>query len=252
MINKLFPLLNIIDCWLAGILPLAVRLSIYGALAGFFSITIYAKLSPQASIIKLKKKTRSLQREMLKVDLVFADFMRISRENLITSLRLFVTVLGPALVSALPVVFLALWIHTYLAYEAPGNLNDLVATTKDDNINLSLLHDNKFNEIVDDEIEKGNLTYSKIKVMADDTLIYSGNPLSPAMPVIHKKQWWNVFFKKPAGYILKDAPVDSIRLNISKKRVINWMPDWAAGWEAPFFIFVLLAALGIKLGFRIA
>jgi replicative DNA helicase len=79
MISELFPVLNLVDRWLAGLLPLAVRLSIWGALAGLFSMIIYAKLSPQASIAKLKTKIRSLQREMLRLDLKFVDFLRLSR-----------------------------------------------------------------------------------------------------------------------------------------------------------------------------
>ncbi len=252
MINKLFPLLNIIDGWFAGVLPLAFRLSIWGALAGILSIIIYAKLSPQASIKKLKKKTKSLQREMLNVDLEFADFLRLSKENLKTALRLFITVLGPAIVSALPVIFLAIWIHTCLAYEAPTSLSNLVATTEDDNINLLLFSDTNFNKNINNEIENHDLLHSKIVVMADNTVIYSGNPLSPATPVVYKHRWWNVLHDNPAGYVVKDAPVDSIRLNINKKQIIGWLPNWAAGWEMPFFVFLLITALGIKLGFRVA
>jgi hypothetical protein len=247
MINELFPLLNIVDGWLAGLLPLSIRLSIWGALAGIVSITIYAKLSPQASIAKLKKNTRRLQREMLSIDLEFADFLSLSKENLKTSFRLFFTVLGPALVSAIPVIFLALWIHTCLAYEAPQETDDLVVTTQDKNIKLHL-----FAKTNEDEICKHNLENSKaIMVMADGKVIYSGTPLSPPTSVIHKKQWWNFLLSNPAGYIVDDAPIDNIRLNISRKQIIKWMPNWAAGWEIPFFVFVLIAAFGIKLGFRI-
>jgi len=250
MIRELFPALNMVDRWLAGLLPFAVRLSMWGVLAGSLSITIYAKLSPQASITNLKKKTWSLQRKMLCIDLEFVDFMRLSKENLKTSLRLFATVLGPALVSALPVIFLAIWIHTCLAYEAPPTLNDLVVTAADGNVDLCLLRHT--NEISRDEIHNHDIASPKaIVVMADNKVIYSGNPLSPPTPVIHKKRWWSVLLDSPAGYVVEDAPIDGIKLNLSKKQAVKWMPDWATGWEFPFFVFVLLAAFGIKLVFRI-
>ena len=137
MISKLFPVLNMVDGWLAGLLPLAARLSMWGALAGTLSITIYAKLSPQASITKLKKKTRGLQRKMLCLDLKFGDFLRLSKENLKTSLRLLATVIGPALVSVLPVLFLATWIHTCLAYEVRDASDDLIVTAADGNGGLA-------------------------------------------------------------------------------------------------------------------
>ena len=95
MISRLFPALNTVDGWFAGLLPFVFRLMIWGALGGTLSILMYARLSPQASIKGLKKKMRGLQREMLGLDLEFADFMRLSIENLKTSLRLFAAVLGP-------------------------------------------------------------------------------------------------------------------------------------------------------------
>jgi hypothetical protein len=252
MISELFPVLNLVDRWLAGLLPLAVRLSIWGALAGLFSMIIYAKLSPQASIAKLKTKIRSLQREMLRLDLKFVDFLRLSKENLTASLRLFGIVLGPGLVSALPVLLLVVWIHTSLAYEAPDARDDLVVTAADGNVDLRLLRHHNLDTVARDETGDHERTSSEvIVVMADDKVIYSGAPLSPPTPVIHKRRWWSVLLDSPAGYVVEDAPIDSIRLNLSKKHVVKGMPSWAAGWEFPFFIFVFLAALGIKLGFRI-
>ena len=252
MIRELFPALNMVDRWLADLLPFAVRLTIWGVLAGSLSIIIYAKLSPQASIAKLKKMTWSLQRKMLCIDLEFVDFMRLSKENLKTSLRLFATVLGPALVSALPVLLLAVWIHTCLAYEAPSTPNDLVVTDAGGNVDLRLICHTNMDEISHDEINDHELTSPEaIVVIADNKVIYSGNPLSPPTPVIHKQRWWSVILDSPAGYVVEDAPVDSIRLNLSKKQVVKWMPNWATGWEFPFFVFVLLTSLGIKLVFRI-
>jgi hypothetical protein len=222
-------------------------------LAGVLSITIYAKLSPQASIAKLKKNTRRMQREMLSIDLEFADFLRLSKENMKTSVRLFVTVLGPALVSAIPVIFFALWIHTCFAYEAPVIPDDLVVTAENRDIELRLFSGSQMDEISGNEIHNRNLADSDaIVVMASNKVIYSGTPLSPPTPVIHKKRWWNVILTNPAGYLVEDAHIDSIRFNMSKKQVLKkWMPGWATGWEIPFFVFVLLSALGIKLGFRI-
>lgn len=253
MINKIFPVLNTLDGWLALLLPFAFRLMIWGALAGALSIIIYAALSPQDSIKRLKKKIRSLQREMLGLDLEFPDFLRLSKENLKTSLRLFVIVLGPGLVSVLPVLTLVIWLHTCLAYEAPEALGDLVTMSADENIDLSLSTLNNSNRLSEDEILKnGSVSSPTVVVMADGKVVYSGDPLSPPTRVIYKRRWWNVLLESPAGYVVDDAPIESIKLNISRKQVVKWGPNWARGWEFTFFVFVFIAALGIKLGFRIA
>jgi len=119
MISRLFPALSTVDGWLAGLLPFALRLMMWGALSGTLSILIYAKLSPQAAIKDLRKKIRGLQREMLSLDLEFTDFLKLSGENLKTSLRLFAIVLGPGLISVLPVLPQPTWIHICVAHEAP-------------------------------------------------------------------------------------------------------------------------------------
>ncbi|MHC4168727.1 MAG: EMC3/TMCO1 family protein, partial [Planctomycetota bacterium] len=164
MISRFFPALNTVDGWLAGLLPNTVdgwlagllpfvfRLMIWGALGGALSILVYARLSPQASIKKLKKKMRGLQREMLGLDLEFADFMRLSSENLKTSLRLFAAVLGPGLVSVLPVLLIAVWIHTCMAYEAPASQDDLVITAQDENVELRLITRNNQDNSPGEEI----------------------------------------------------------------------------------------------------
>lgn len=253
MISRLFPALNTVDGWLAGLLPFVFRLTVWGALAGTLSIIIYARLSPQASIKRLKKKIRGLQREMLGLDLEFVDFLRLSKENLKTSLRLFAAVLGPGFVSVLPVLLLAVWLHTCMAYEAPESPGDLVATSADGSTDLRLATHNDLDKLYQDEIRDHAPAGSEaIAVMAGEKVVYAGDPLSPPTPVIHKRRWWSVLLDSPAGYIVEDAPIDSIRLNLSKKQVVKWMPNWARGWEFPFFVFVFLAAFGIKLGFRIA
>lgn len=253
MISRLFPVLNAVDGWLDALFPFIFRLMLWGALAGTLSIMIYAKLSPQASIKRLKKKIRGLQREMLGLDIEFANFMRLSTENLKTSLKLFTVVLGPGLVSVLPVLILAVWLHACLAYEVPEVPGDLVATSVDENIDLRLVAHNDPNRLYQDEILEHNSASSPaVVVMADDKIVYSGDPLTPPTRVIHKRRWWSVLLDNPAGYVVEDAPVDSIKLNVSRRQAVKWGPDWARGWEFTFFMFVFIAALGIKLVFRIA
>ncbi|MHC4356463.1 MAG: hypothetical protein ACYS0H_27485, partial [Planctomycetota bacterium] len=130
---------------------------------------------------------------------------------------------------------------------------DLVITAQDENVELRLITRNNQDNSPGEEIrDRDQANSEEIVVMAGDKIIYSGAPLSPPTPVLHKRRWWSVLLSSSAGYISEDAPVDSIRLNLVKIQVVKWMPNWAKGWEVPFFVFVFVAALGIKLRFRIA
>jgi hypothetical protein len=123
----------------------------------------------------------------------------------------------------------------------------------DQNINLSLVTHNDPNRLSQHGIlENGSESSPTVMVMADGKVVYSGDPLSPPTRLIHKRRWWSVFLDNPAGYVVDEAPVESVKLNVSRKQAINWGPNWMRGWEFTFFVFVFIAALGIKLGFRIA
>jgi hypothetical protein len=252
MINKLFPVMNAIDIGLSSVLPQLARICLWGALAGGLSIAVYARISPQTSITELKKKANDLRHRLLDVDLAFTEFLRLSKENVKTSLRLLSVVIGPAIISAFPVLFLATWMHTTQGFEAPPSHETLSVMAVEGDINIQL---NGFTD-ADRSLSTESPSYKeksnfKIVVKADGKTVYSGYPLTPPTPFIYKKKWWNYFFDNPAGYLSEDAPMESIRLNISKRRFVKWMPEWGEGWEFPFFGFVFLIAFGIKVAFRI-
>ena len=140
-----------------------------------------------------------------------------------------------------------------MAYDAPASPDDLVVTAADGNVDLRLVVENRPDKFSHEQIRDPDPANSeKIVVMAGDKVVYSGTPLSPPTPALHKRRWWSFLLNSPAGYVVDDAPVDSIRLNLTKRQVVKCMPNWGQGWEFPFFVFVFVAALSIKLGFRIA
>ena len=109
--GSVYAALGAVDGWIAHILPLAIRLLVWGALAGALSLLLYAWLSPQAKLSNFKTRLRELRGELTNSELEFAEFLKLSKENMRTALVYLALVLGPALVSVLPVLLLASWLH---------------------------------------------------------------------------------------------------------------------------------------------
>lgn len=112
--------LNLVDHWLAGMFSELPRVCLWGFCAGILGLFLYAAASNQTEIGKLKREARTCRRRLLDPTLGDADFLRLTKLNLKVSLRLLAWVTGPALLSALPILMVALWMNTF--YSNPGIL----------------------------------------------------------------------------------------------------------------------------------
>lgn len=104
--------LSLVDNWLAGHFCELSRTCIWGFSAGVMGLFIYAAASNQAAIGELKREARRCRRKLLDPTLDDAEFARLARLNLKVSLLLLARVTGPALLSALPILIIAIWMNT--------------------------------------------------------------------------------------------------------------------------------------------
>lgn len=246
MINKLFPLLNAVDDFLSNIISLSLRLCFFGLIAGVLAISIYAKISPQASINSLKQRGRKLRQKMKNSEMEFKAFYSMAIENLKISLKLLCIIIGPALISAIPVLILSAWIHTYYGYNFWQSAPKDFLVKPEPGYNIKLVFHEK------DNIQSGKLTdinyenINKMTIFINGNSIYTGDPFRPPAPLLYKRKWWNILIGNSAGYLAEDAPVDYIHLNFQKKVILGWTPKWVSGWVLPFFVSVLVVALVMK------
>lgn len=75
-------------------------------------------------------------------------------------------------------------------------------------------------------------------------------PEHPA-PVVHKRQWWNALIGNPAGYLPPQGPAEAIYLDLPKKQMLAFGPDWMRGWEFLYFVLLVAGSLGLKHFWRI-
>lgn len=254
MLNAVFPVMNAVDAWLAYGLPLVVRVSLWGVVAGIAAMGIYAAASNQQAIPTLKDKSRDLRRKMLDPSLEeYSEFVALAKETFKVTFGLLGKVMGPVFLAALPVLVIASWLDTFHGYSLPDKSQPV-------SITLVPVH-SEFNieprEVLPDKMD------GKIKMLApaklsdpvsfyvNDQMVYQGNVFALPAPVIAKKTWLNFFLANEAGYLQQDSPVDEIHIHFPPKPIHNGLPDWAAGWEWTFFISIFLVSLPVKLIFKI-
>jgi hypothetical protein len=103
--------------------------AIYGIACGLVSSLVYAVSSNQPRISELKARAGSLRQKLYGETLEPREFMRLSWQNVRTSFQLLGSTLGPALLSALPVVLAAHWIAVFYAFALPPGDQPLEMTT---------------------------------------------------------------------------------------------------------------------------
>ena len=211
---------------------------------------IYYMLSNQSKISSLKKNIKDLQQKIMNNNLEYAEFIDLSKENLKISFLLLLKALGPAVVSSIPVIIIAFWLQVYFSYSMPQKgfllqINPMPEITK------LVITSESLKKIKNNTYVVISKKTDNISIYEDSQVVYTGNIFSPAVPVIYKRQWWNILMENPAGYLKDASSVEKIIFNFSRKPVIKALPDWISGWELPYLAFILIASLTVKIVFRI-
>lgn len=253
MLTQLFfSVISSVDQALAVILPLGLRIFVWGIGAGMATITVYACLSFQKTIASLKQRSRELRKEMLGTDLSGHEFAALVKENLRLSLGLLGRVFFPALPAAVPVLLVAFWIVITHGYQFPGEGEPIVLEADTSEVNLQVrpadyVQKSEGHEVFMDPDARGQ----KITLLVGGTTIYSGRPFEYAVPSLQKKQWWNTIVGSPVGYLRVQAPVDQVNISVSPARIFPHVPWWLGRWELVYFLGVFAGAMCIKWMFRI-
>jgi hypothetical protein len=252
MVNAIFPALTAVDNVLASLLPAVLRVLLWGGVAGALAMAVYSLTSNQGGIARLKAETRGLRRRMLDPDLEQAEFARLIRANLKASFALLGKTLLPGLLSTVPVLLIAAWVSAFYGYALPPNSDRVTLHFEPRVAGIAIEPEARARSL-------GDAVWAVAPPAADETLTivssgataYVGNPFAPPVPEVAKRQWWNVLLGSEAGYVDRDANVDRIVFGVPRLRLVDGLPDWLAGWEASYFLGILVAAVALKFGLGI-
>jgi hypothetical protein len=244
------PLFDIIDGALAMAMPAMLRLVIWGILAGWITMVVYRLLSNQEKIGALKVLQKEQQKNIAEFDGEFSELLPMIRDTLALGMRQLGFSLGPALLATVPVVFIVIWVAGEFGHVLPDAKSEVFLSIEPVNsdINWSSTSEVRVNEggwIVNWPLQEQSLT------MLEGRQPLLELPLERAIPVIHKKRWWNMLMANPLGYLPKGGKTDVIYIDLPEAVVIRSGPDWVRGWMFSFFMSFLLSSFGFKLLLRL-
>jgi hypothetical protein len=245
------PFLTWCDQVMAVGLPAYLRLILWGALGSVLSMGFYRLVSPQRKLSAVKAEIRSLRNSLLGYDGDFAGLWPLMSRSICASLKQVGLALGPAMLASLPVLFLIVWLSNAYSYglPVPGETVEIAVTPAGPDLGW------KPRQVAQRTGETWRITWPS---EAEEISLNDGSdnpllalPVVAAVPVIHKKAWWNHLIGNPLGYLPSSSQVERVEIALPPRRVFGYGPDWAAGWEAVFFAAIVLFSLAIKFLFRI-
>lgn len=225
--------------WTDGLLARAVaetaRVVIWAAAAAVLSMLLYWLLSPQRRLRLLAVEERALRERLSDTSAQLSDGLNSAGRLLRLALLRIGLVLLPACIAALPVVCIMAWLHTHYAYaippadaEVPVRVEPQAATAR---------------------FVAG--APARVEVHNGDGALLQSVPIDAAVPVVHKRVWWNALIGNPLGYLPDDSAIERIEIGLPAKRYLAIGPAWMRSWEALFITALLAGSLAIKLLFRI-
>lgn len=251
LLNLLFPVLGGLDAAL-GFLPAAWRVVAWGALSGALAMGLYALLADQGRIRAQKAEMQAIRAALASARDDFAETMRLSRRNLAASLKLLGIVIGPAVLSSLPLLAVIAWLAGQYGYEAPAPGTPVPVALEPAAGDVTV---EPPQALVREAGGQQRLLWpapgAPVRFVDAQGVVYDGPPPGVPATIAHKRLWWNWLWGNEAGYVRPDAAVEAISFALAPRRLVPGVPDWLGGWEAAYFLSVLVASLAIKLAFRI-
>lgn len=225
------PFLSLIDGWLGNFLPAWVRLLLWAALGAFVSMELYRLASPQKRIAGIKVALRQAQERVSGFDGEFEDAWPHIRRMLSLAFRRVALVFPATILASLPLLFVILWLDSHYGNMFPPENEPVEVAVADG-------YEGRW-------IDNGG-SAPHAEILNREGTPVAEVPVENPVPVIHKRQWWNLLIGNPAGYLDDQLPFDRIDIALPRQEVLPFGPEWLRGWEILFLGSMMLFALLLK------
>jgi hypothetical protein len=240
------PVLTWLDQALSAVVPAAGRLVLWGLVAAALSMALYAALSPQQRLRRVRDEAVEARRALDRFEGDFGEARPLMARMFATSMKQLGLVLAPAVLASLPLLFMMAWLYGAFSYVLPERPGAVALRTLPAGYEASV----QPNQVA---------SYSGVAVAEVPALVVRDGrgrvveerPMSAPVTVLHKEQWWNLLIANPLGYLADDSPLEWVEIDLPRREVLPFGPWWLRTWEFVFFTTLVAASLAIKLLFRL-
>jgi hypothetical protein len=241
------------------VLPLPITLWIWAFVSGWATMWVYREVSNQEKLAALKPQVKAVQQKLATYDGEFAGLLPLIRENFRLSGRHIGLAIGPAVVAGIPVLFVLVWASNVYGVHFPEvgdrinlEIESVEVPRRAENWTWTGVAPRLLPSAVDEPLRWGldwpDGLFSLAPASGGAALQL---PPDVAVPILHKRAWWNLLIGNPAGYLPDDHPVESIRLGLPSHEVLPAGPDWVRGWLFTYFVVLVVVSLGFKFYWRV-
>jgi hypothetical protein len=245
------PIFSAVDGLVAPVLPEGLRLALWAALGAAASMGLYRLIAPQAALARLKAEAAAARAALAAYDGEFAGLGPLIARSLGLSARHLALGLGPAAAASLPLVCLLAWVDTTYGHRLPQPGEAVAIEALPAGSPLAWAPAGAAQPAAPGWRVAWPAAGAPVRALDGAGAALLELPLTVAVPVVHKRQWWNLLIGNPAGYLPEGTAVEAVGVALPPRRYLAFGPDWARSWEVPFFTVLIACSLAIKLAFRI-
>lgn len=246
------PFFSWVDLLLQDVLPPMGRLVFWGLVGSALPMWLYAVLSSQKKLSQLKTEVAKTRKALADYDGDFAGAWQLIRQSLKLSFKQIGLALGPTIIASLPVLFLLVWLSTAYNYSLPeaGTIIDIKIVPTSAQVQW----------LPQPQSEQKEGKWQISWPTSEESLLLHNStskqllvsfPLSEPVPIVHKRQWWNILFGNPVGYLPNESNVESVEIALPENKYLQFGPTWMHSAEVFFLLIVIIGSLAIKIIFRI-
>ncbi len=221
--------------------PLLVTI-ILGFTCGAGSMWLYAAISPQAELTVLKNRVRELRQAISDTD-DEDELLNLTRQLLAASFAHLRKVILPVVLSSIPVLFVAVWIDRQFSLVEPQPGRIVAINWEPPSIAVHPESADLVEAPGGLELTWPGSGHVTVPTVAADTIQLT---MERPPALLHKRQWWNILFGNPAGYLPDQAGIDQISVEWPQRHWLPWGPPWASGPLAVFFVIIFAISMIIK------
>lgn len=239
------PLFGAVDGILGLALPPFIRLALWGVLAGWLTMVAYRHLSNQERIGELKRAQKDRQRQIAEFDGEMDELLPLIFGTLRLGFRQLGLAIGPALLATIPVLFLVAWVAGGFGYIKPPTRSVVEITFVPEDAQLAVQPSSAATAVESGWQVEWPPAETPV-ILSSGGTAFLALPTKQAVPVIHKKQWWNVLFANPIGYLPDELALEQVDIGLTPQQFIPFGPGWLRGWMFLFFFVFLLSSVAFK------
>jgi len=253
-----------IDRALRSVLPAAPAIAIWALISAWLTMWVYGRTSNQVGLASIKREVRSLRRNIRDYNGQFSGLVPLLAHNLRLSLKQLALAIGPAILAGLPVLIVLVWIAGAYGARLPmAGTETRVEISAESGVDTTEWHWHGTlaeRETIDGETTTWKLAWPmpampahlRARIGPDHRASALATlPLENPSPVLHKRHWWNALIANPAGYLPDDSPIARLRIDLPQLEVLPLGPGWMRGWMFFYFLILVVAAIALKVRWRI-